>query len=78
MENRYKGFDEDKMKEHFKEFIADLSHRLADEEDYEELEPKLHELMNMVGWVVPEAWECRLGEAFMKENKEENINEIKF
>tara|TARA_R100000900_G_scaffold105426_1_gene81836 strand:- start:255 stop:512 length:258 start_codon:yes stop_codon:yes gene_type:complete len=64
--HRYYGFDEDEMKELFKEFISDLSHRLADEPDYEELVPKFQELMNMVGWVVPEAWECRLGEAFVK------------
>ena len=55
------------MNKHFEEFISDLSHRLADEPDYEELVPKLQELMNMVGWVVPEAWENGLGEAFMKE-----------
>jgi len=55
------------MTKHFEEFIIYLSHRLADEPDYEELYPKLQELMNMVGWVVPEAWENGLGEAFMKE-----------
>ncbi len=68
MEDRYEGFDEVVMRKHFKEFIADLSHRLADEADYEDLVPKLHELMNMVDWIVPESWENRLGEAFIKEN----------
>ena len=68
MEERYQGFDEIVMRKHFKEFIADLSHRLADEPDYEELLPKFHELMNMVDCVVPESWENRLGEAFIKEN----------
>ena len=55
------------MTKHFEEFIYELSCRLADDPDYEELYPKLQELMNMVGWVVPEAWENGLGEAFMKE-----------
>jgi len=59
------------MTEHFEEFIYELSCRLADEPDYEELFPKLEELMNMVGWVVPEAWENGLGEAFMKETTDE-------
>lgn len=75
MKNKYEGFDEDEMKKHFKEFIADLSHRLADEPDYDrgeadDLLPKLQELMNMVDCVIPEAWENRLGEAFMEENNE--------
>lgn len=69
MEDKYKGFDEVVMRKHFKEFIADLSQRLADEPDYEELVPKIHELMNMVDCVVPESWENRLGEAFMKESE---------
>jgi len=59
------------MTEHFEEFIYELSCRLADDPDYEELFPKLEELMNMVGWVVPEAWENGLGEAFMKETTDE-------
>ena len=53
----------------FHKFIYELSCRLADDPDYEELYPKLQELMNMVGWVVPEAWESRLGEAFMEDVK---------
>tara|TARA_R100001163_G_scaffold15896_1_gene14365 strand:+ start:480 stop:710 length:231 start_codon:yes stop_codon:yes gene_type:complete len=76
MKDRYEGFDEVVMRKHFKEFIADLSHRLSDEPDYDrgeadDLLPKLQELMNMVDCVVPESWENRLGEAFMKENDNE-------
>jgi len=75
---KYEGFDEDEMKKHFKEFIADLSHRLADEPDYDrgeadDLLPKLQELMNMVDCVIPEAWENRLGEAFMEEKNDCNV-----
>ena len=57
------------MQEHFQKFIYDVSCRLADDPDYEELVPKLQELRNMVGWIVPEAWESRLGEAFMEDVK---------
>lgn len=71
MKYKYRGFDGEVMQEHFQNFIYELSCRLADDSDYEELYPKLQELMNMVGWVVPEAWECRLGEAFVKENENE-------
>tara|TARA_R100000995_G_scaffold77634_2_gene47803 strand:- start:342 stop:569 length:228 start_codon:yes stop_codon:yes gene_type:complete len=66
----FDGFDGEVMQEHFHKFIYELSCRLADDPDYEELYPKLQELMNMVGWVVPEAWESRLGEAFMEEKNE--------
>tara|TARA_R100001369_G_scaffold15969_1_gene30815 strand:- start:481 stop:690 length:210 start_codon:yes stop_codon:yes gene_type:complete len=69
MEYKYKGFDGEVMQEHFQKFIYELSGRLADDPDYEELVPKLQELRNMVGWIVPEAWECRLGEAFMEDVK---------
>ena len=49
----------------FREFICDLSKRLADESDYEtELAPKLQELLNMTGWIVGEAWENGLGGIF--------------
>ena len=68
---KYEGFDEVAMRKHFKEFIAGLALRLANESDYEKLLPKLQELMNMVDCVVPESWENRLGEAFMKENNNE-------
>ena len=71
MKNKYEGFDEEVMQEHFHKFIYELSCRLADDPDYEELYPKLQELQNMVGWVVPEAWENGLGEAFMKETTDE-------
>ena len=49
----------------FRNFIAELSRRLADESDYEtELAPKLQELLNMTGWIVGEAWENGLGGIF--------------
>tara|TARA_R100000329_G_scaffold49615_3_gene45701 strand:+ start:300 stop:608 length:309 start_codon:yes stop_codon:yes gene_type:complete len=49
----------------FREFIGELSRRLADESDYEtELAPKLQELLNMTGWIVGEAWENGLGGIF--------------
>jgi hypothetical protein len=49
----------------FREFICELSRRLADESDYEtELAPKLQELLNMTGWIVGEAWENGLGGIF--------------
>ena len=49
----------------FRNFIAELSRRLADESDYEtELAPKLQELLNMTGGIVGEAWENGLGGIF--------------
>ena len=46
----------------FREFIFELSRRLADESDYEkELLPKFKELLNMTNWIVGEAWENGLG-----------------
>ena len=58
-----------KIEEHFKGFISELSYRLADESDYEkELAPKLQELMNMVDWVVLEAYENGLGKSFINDN----------
>ena len=69
--HRYYGFDEDEMKELFKEFISDLSHRLADEPDYDyKLLPKIQALFYMVDWIVPEAWENGVSKAFKKEKVE--------
>ena len=46
----------------FREFIFELSRRLADESDYEkELLPKFKELLNMTNWIIGEAWENGLG-----------------
>ena len=49
----------------FREFIFELSRRLADESDYEkELLPKFKELLNMTNWIIGEAWENGLGGIF--------------
>lgn len=53
------------MTNEFREFIKELSRRLADDSDYEkELFPKLCELLNMTNWIIPEAWENGLGKTF--------------
>ena len=53
------------MTNEFKEFIFELSRRLADDSDYEnELLPKFKELLNMTNWIIPEAWENGLGKTF--------------
>jgi hypothetical protein len=53
------------MENKFRNFIFELSRRLADESDYEdELLPKLSELLNMCSWIIPEAWENGLGKTF--------------
>jgi len=60
------------MEKQFRDFIAEVSYRLADEPDYDTyLKPKFIELMCMTNWVVPEAWECGLGHTF-KENEDDS------
>ena len=57
--------NEEIMKEKVKEFIVELSRRLADELDYDyKLLPKIQELFYMVDWIIPEAWENGLGQKF--------------
>ena len=58
----------------FRDFILELSNRLADEPDYEDkLQPKFIELLNMTRWVIGEAWENGLGgEVF--NNKMKGLN----
>ena len=59
------------QEEEVKEFIGELSRRLADEPDYDyKLLPKIQSLFYMVDWIVPEAWENGVGEAFKKEKVE--------
>ena len=57
------------QEEEVKEFIGELSRRLADEPDYDyKLLPKIQSLFYMVDWIVPEAWENGVSKAFKKEN----------
>jgi len=53
------------MDNEFRDFILELSNRLADEPDYQDkLFPKFVELLNMTNWIIPEAWENGLGKSF--------------
>ena len=63
-----RNYNIESLEKQFRDFIAEVSHRLSDEADYEKhLRPKIVELMTMTNWIVPEAWECGLGKTF-KEN----------
>ena len=65
-----RNYNIESLEKQFRDFIAEVSHRLSDEADYEKyLRPKFVELMAMTNWVVPEAWECGLGKTF-KENED--------
>lgn len=56
------------MDNEFRDFILELSNRLADEPDYQnKLLPKFKELLNMTNWIIPEAWENGLGKSFKEE-----------
>ena len=60
--------DIENMEKKFKDFVIELSQILADQPDYDHnLKPKLKELLNMCGWIIPEAWENGLGKEFLKE-----------
>ena len=59
------------MEEEVKEFIGELSRRLAEEPEYDyKLLPKIQALFYMVDWIVPEAWENDVSKAFKKEKVE--------
>jgi hypothetical protein len=51
--------------------VWDITFYTEDEPDYDyKLLPKIQALFYMVDWIVPEAWENGVGEAFKKEKAE--------